>query len=365
MEINQSEEIKVVAVDPKKIKKQHAIRLTVTIVAAVITVLFFWFSISLFSIAVAALIFAVIVSVVALAVISIYKNWDTPYKLSITALYIAVVLLIGLFACAKSGLLKKIEAEEDLIKYINNSGGVVEVVFVLLNFLQVTIVPIPSSITTTAGAILFTGIWKPLYLTVIGLVLGSMFAFFLGRVFGVRFANWLVGEKTIEKYKRFTKGRDKVVLFYMFLFPFFPDDFLCILAGMTNYTYLGFFLLQIFCRTVGTLTSILITKGIVSIPLQGPWLFLWGFIIIVVVFFLIVTIRYSDKLEAITMKVIDKLTFGYTAKCRAAKEAAEAAAQKEVDGDSPETEAEFSEKENSTQSDIPPQKGDENDTFKH
>ena len=307
--------------DPKAIKKQQGIRLGVTLAASVITLLFFGLSFFYFTDTVAALIFAVLVGLVALAIVSIYKNWETAFKLSVTALYIAALFLIGFYAFSKSGLFKRIDSTSDLISYINNSGGIAEVVFILINFLQVTIVPIPSSITTTAGAILFNGIWKPLYLTVIGLVVGSMFAFFLGRVFGVRFANWLVGAKTIEKYKQMTKGKDKIVLFYMFLFPFFPDDFLCILAGMTSYTYLGFFLLQVFSRTIGTLTTILLTKGIVSIPLHGWWLLLWGLIIILVIVFLILTIKYSDKIEVFVMKLIDKLTFGRTSKRRAEQKA--------------------------------------------
>ena len=233
--------------------------------------------------------------------------------------------MIVYFALNKSGLLSSINSADDVVNYINNSGGVAEVIFVLANFLQVTIIPIPSTITTTAGALLFEGIWKPLYLTVIGLVIGSMFAFFLGRVLGVRFANWLVGEKTIAKYKAMTKGRDKIVLFYMFIFPFFPDDFLCILAGMTNYTYIGFFFLQVFSRTLGTLTTILIAKGIVSIPFYGWWLALWAVIIILVIVLLIYTIKYSEKIEQFVMKVIDKLTFGLTSKKRLEKESAEAA----------------------------------------
>ena len=303
-------------VDPKDVKKQQGVRLGVTLAASVITLLFFGLSFFYFVDTIAAIVFAVLVGLIALAIVSIFKNWETAFKLSVTALYIAAIFLIGFFAFSKSGLFRRIDSTSDLINYINNSGGIAEVVFVLVNFLQVTIVPIPSSITTTAGAILFNGIWKPLYLTVIGLVVGSMFAFFLGRVFGVRFANWLVGAKTIEKYKQMTKGKDKIVLFYMFLFPFFPDDFLCILAGMTSYTYLGFFFLQIFSRTVGTLTTILLTKGIVSIPLRGWWLLLWGLIIILVILFLILTIKYSDKIEVFIVKLIHKLTFARSQKSR-------------------------------------------------
>ena len=304
--------------DPKK----KRVRILVSVIAALIVATFIGLSVEYFTTMVTSIVFVVAVIVVSLAFVAIFRDWETVYKLSITVLYIAAVCLIVYFSLSKVGLFDSINSAEDVKDYINNSGGVAEVIFVLANFLQVTIIPIPSTITTTAGALLFEGIWKPLYLTVIGLVVGSMFAFFLGRVFGVRFANWLVGEKTINKYHEFIKGRDKVVLFYMFLFPFFPDDFLCILAGMTNYTYVGFFLLQGFSRTIGTLTTILLTKGIVSIPLEGWWLALWAVIIIAVVILLIMTIKYSDKLERGAMKVIDKLTFGLTEKLRKKKAAA-------------------------------------------
>ena len=289
--------------------KKRVIRFLICIFAVLATVTFLALSYPYLSVMVLAIIFVAIVGLAALAFTALFRNWETTYKLSITTFYIGVVFLIVYFALHRSGFMSSINSADDVVNYINNSGGVAEVIFVIANFLQVTFIPIPSTITTTAGAILFEGIWKPLYLTVIGLVIGSMFAFFLGKVFGVRFANWLVGEKTIKKYREMTKGRDKIVLFYMFIFPFFPDDFLCILAGMTNYTYVGFFLLQVFSRTIGTLTTILIAKGVVSIPFYGWWLLLWAVIIVAVVLLFILTIKYSDKIENFIMKIIDKLPF--------------------------------------------------------
>ncbi|MBP5404697.1 MAG: TVP38/TMEM64 family protein [Clostridia bacterium] len=330
------------SVEKKKADKKQWTRLLFTLIASAVALAFFGLSYYFFTFNVAAVIFATLVAVIAFTIVAVYKEWETPFKLSVTAIYVAAVFLVGYFIMHKSGLFNTIHSTEDFVAYINNSGGVAEVVFVLVNFLQVTIVPIPSSITITAGAVLFNGIWKPLYLSVIGILAGSMLAFFLGRVFGVRFANWLVGEKAIAKYKKMTKGRDKIVLFYMFLFPFFPDDFLCILAGMTDYTYLGFFLMQVFCRTAGALTTISVAKGIVSIPLQGWWLLLWGVIIVLVITFFVLTLKYSEKIEELMMKLIDKMTFGYSKKRRMAKEekeeAAELAATKTEEGILPEGE---------------------------
>ncbi len=304
--------------------KKRVIRFLVCVFAVLVTTTFLALSYPYLSIMVLSIVFVAIVGVAALAFTALFKGWETAFKLSVTTFYIGAIFLVVYFALHRSGFMSSINSADDVVNYINNSGGVAEVIFVAANFLQVTVIPIPSTITTTAGAILFDGIWKPLYLTVIGLVAGSMFAFFLGRVFGVRFANWLVGEKTIKKYKNMTKGRDKIVLFYMFLFPFFPDDFLCILAGMTDYTYVGFFLLQVFSRTIGVLTTILIAKGVVSIPFYGWWLLLWAVIIVAVVVLFILTIKYSEKIENFIMKIIDKLTFG-----RANKKKTEQAAETE------------------------------------
>ena len=330
-------------------------RLLVCILATVIWLVFFRLSYSYFSVMIMAIIFVACIHVSALALAAMFRDWETIYKLSVTALYVAGIGLIAYYSLNKSGLLATIHSADDLVNYINNSGGIAEVIFVLANFLQVTIIPIPSTITTTAGAILFEGIWKPLYLAVIGLVAGSMFAFFLGRVLGVRFANWLVGEKLIAKYKAMMKGRDKIVLFYMFIFPFFPDDFLCILAGMTDYTYLGFFFLQLFSRTIGTLTTILIMKGIITIPLEGWWLALWAAIILVVVGLFILTIRYSDKIENFLMKIIDKITFGYLSRKKQKKE--EENALKSGQTDSVKSEEPSNTAEGSD-SDLPTDQGD-------
>mgnify|MGYP002508213373 CR=1 FL=1 len=75
-------------------------------------------------------------------------------------------------------------------------------------------------------------------------MIGSMFAFFLGRVFGVKLLIWMVGPKAYNKYQKMLKGRDKLMLFMMFLLPVFPDDLLCIFAGVTTMSYTTFFIIN-------------------------------------------------------------------------------------------------------------------------
>ena len=98
--------------------------------------------------------------------------------------------------------------------------------------MQVTFIPIPSTITVLVGNYLF-GFWASYLYSFIGMILGSMFAFYLGRWFGKKFIYWLVNDKEmVDSYLYKIKNKGNVLLFFMFIFPFFPDDLLCSIAGI-------------------------------------------------------------------------------------------------------------------------------------
>ncbi len=253
-------------------------------------------------------IISIAVTVVVLTIVSAIKS-DTVFKFMMTAIYIGIVAVGVVIVLDRTGFIDRFDSTEAFVTYINNSGGVAELLFLLVQFLQVTFIPIPSTITTVGATLLFPGFWKAFGLATSGLILGSMFAFFLGRVFGVKLANWLVGEEAMQKYQKFMKGKDKIILFYMFLFPFFPDDFLCLLAGLTNMSYFGFFMMMIVTRSIGTAGTIFMAKGIFRIPFGGWGIPVWIALILIVIVLFILTVKYSAQIEAAMLKFIDKLSF--------------------------------------------------------
>ena len=109
--------------------------------------------------------------------------------------------------------------------------------------------PIPAFITAGAGVLLFGPFLGAVY-SYIGITLGSFVAYFIGKIFGVKVANWLVGENNLKKGLNTIKGKDKVVLTFMFLFPFFPDDVLCFVAGITTIKPLFFIVMILITRLV-------------------------------------------------------------------------------------------------------------------
>ena len=151
--------------------------------------------------------------------------------------------------------------------------------------------PIPSNITAAAGGVLF-GTWPAFLLTFGAVATGSVLVFWLARVLGRDFADRIVSQKLSEKYQTILRAKAPVFLTLAFLFPFFPDDMLCILAGLTSLSVRRFTVIVLLTRPWGLLFACALggaTLGLspwvmVPVALLGLALFLLG-------------LKYGDKLE--------------------------------------------------------------------
>ena len=167
------------------------------------------------------------------------------------------------FFLKQTGVTKKFSNVTELKQIIQSAGALSYVLFSLLQFLQVTIIPLPSSVTTVCGIILF-GPVKTFFISLLSILCGSMVAYFSGRIFGNKILPWAVGEeKSKEVEKLLSKG--KVAFFLMMLFPFFPDDVLCIMAGVSKMDFKFFLITNLITRTVGLFTFCFLGVGIFEI----------------------------------------------------------------------------------------------------
>ena len=76
------------------------------------------------------------------------------------------------------------------------------------------------------------GMWPAFLLTAGAVVLGSAVVFWLARVLGHSFAGRFVSQKVSDKYLDLIRRKRDIFLVLVFLFPVFPDDLICILAGL-------------------------------------------------------------------------------------------------------------------------------------
>ena len=136
-------------------------------------------------------------------------------RLLLLVLSIGVLIAIGYLILHFLGWTKL--TQEQLQALIKDTGAVAPLIFILISFLQVTLVPIPGAVTIIAGNYLF-GFWLSFLYSYIGMLLGAIFAFFLGKTIGRPFANWIVGSKEkVDLWIKRLKGKQNVILFFMFI----------------------------------------------------------------------------------------------------------------------------------------------------
>lgn len=239
--------------------------------------------------------------------LGVFMNYETAFKGGFIGSTIALIIFAGYVIAAKNGWLSLFGDRAAMQEFISRYDGYAIAVFIAVQFLQVTVLPLPSTITTLAGIALF-GVWKTVLYSSIGIIAGSMFAFFLGRSFGVRLIVWICGSKMFSKYRRYSEGKDVLLLYAMFLLPFFPDDLLCLIAGLGTMSYRSFFVMMLVTRPLGALWVAGVFKSAVSIPFSGWGIAVWAalFVVTATVFFLLY--RYGDTITRALAAFTAKLT---------------------------------------------------------
>ena len=226
----------------------------------------------------------------------IRKN-KTAGKLLLTGLVIAAVLLFILFVFQVTGLLDKIDSVDELRQLIESTGVWAPLIYIVFQFLQVVVLPLPGTLTIGAGVLMFGPLKTSLY-SLAGIFAGSLVAFWIGRSLGYRAAAWLVGKESLDKWLHKIKGKDKVVLGAMFLLPIFPDDILCFVAGLSTMSWKFFIGLQVVARTISVFATSYSLSGSI-IPYNTWWgILLWCLIAAAIIALFVLLFKKGEKIEA-------------------------------------------------------------------
>lgn len=212
-------------------------------------------------------------------------------------LYLNLVLVMGgltavltaVFIISKSsGILDNMTSMEALREYIQGFGESAYVVFFLIQLISVILAPIPSHISTLVGAAIF-GMWISFIISWTAIAAGSVIVFILARKFGKPFTDRIISARISGRYKGLiTPGRGEAVLALLLFLPFFPDDALCFLAGISRIRLGRFLLIMLITRPWGILAASAL--GSSRMPLE--W---WALGTAVLVVFIIMDKRYELK----------------------------------------------------------------------
>lgn len=211
-----------------------------------------------------------------------------------TIICLDVVALV-FFIISATGIISKLTSIEALRDYIASFGATAVLIFILFQFLQVVILPIPGSVSVGVGVALFGPLRCSIF-SFIGILLGSLVAFTIGRVIGYKAVCWIVGKDDLDKWLKKLKGKDYLLLSIMFLLPLFPDDILCFVAGLSSITWLYFIIMIIITRAISVLTT---SFSLQLIPFNTWWgITIWIILAAAVVASFWLVWKYSDKIDA-------------------------------------------------------------------
>lgn len=228
-------------------------------------------------------------------VVAYVFNKQAIYRLITCTLVFFDICAIVFFAICATGLINKINSIQALRDYIAKFGNMAVFLFILFCFLQVVILPVPGSVAVAAGVALFGPLKCAIY-SFIGIILGSVVAFAIGRWIGYKAVKWIVGEDTLKKWLTKLKGKDYLILSLMFLLPMFPDDVLCFVAGLSSMTWPYFLIMITITRAISVFTT---AYSVGLIPFNTWWgILIWIIIAAVVIAAFWLICKYSDKIDA-------------------------------------------------------------------
>lgn len=247
-----------------------------------------------------ALVYSLLASVLcAVAVIFAFLGKSAWAKALLSVLILLLFALIVWLILQKTGFFAVFLDAESLQAYLERVGVWMPIMYVLLQFLQVVVLPIPSIVSTVAGIALFGPFWTTVY-SFIGIMTGSVLAFVIGRKWGQKAVEWIIGADSLEKWQKRLKRKDNIILTAMFLLPLFPDDILCFIAGLSSMT-MTYFLVMV---SISRILAIACTCYSVNfIPFNTWWgLTIWGIILFVTILACVLLYKNMDKLQEYILK---------------------------------------------------------------
>lgn len=155
--------------------------------------------------------------------------------------------------------------------YIEGFGSAAPWVFMLVQFLQVLLAPVPGEATGFIGGYLF-GATKGFIFSSIALSIGSIINFGVGRFLGQRYVRKVIPTKYLTRFDMVAKREGALIVFMLFVFPGFPKDYLCLFLGLSALPFKIFLIMATFGRMPGTFI----------LSLQGTMLFQQNYLILAV-----------------------------------------------------------------------------------
>lgn len=123
----------------------------------------------------------------------------------------------------------------ELREWIDQFGALAPLVFVAIQAGQVVVAPIPGQVVALVSGYLFGSLAGTVY-SLVGVLIGSAIAFLLAKRFGRSFVEDILHEDAVDRFDGFVDRVGVAGLIAFVLVPGLPDDVVCFVAGLTQWS---------------------------------------------------------------------------------------------------------------------------------
>lgn len=211
----------------------------------------------------------------------------------------------------KYGWLRHLKNPEYLKEIILSTGNWGVFIYFMITLASVVILPVPASLLIVAGSLVY-GPWVTFFVSAAATFAGSMICFIAGRKLGKKLLYWLFEREKVDKYADLLGRKGKVPFVMMMFLPFFPDDLICIAAGLTDMSFRFFAAAVAITRTAYVFVVSFLGSGTI-IPFTG-----WGIAVWAAIFALCVIAAWyiNKKLSARESRALPKNGCKNEARCK-------------------------------------------------
>ncbi|MDO4987111.1 MAG: TVP38/TMEM64 family protein [Candidatus Saccharibacteria bacterium] len=230
-------------------------------------------------------------------------------KIQIAAAILVVIITGGyvLWDVTKGGPITQFFSNpEEMRTWIEKQGPLGPLAFILLQFVQTVVAPIPGNVVGILGGYLF-GIWGMLW-SLIGSAAGFLMVFWLSRKLGRPLVEKVVSKEMLKKFDFVFSKRGPFILFLIFLIPGLPDDVVCYIAGLTEIPISSLMVMVLVGRLPALVANNLIGSGLG----EGNYIAVVVFSVIIAILIAIIYLKQEKIINLLGFaakheKVIDNL----------------------------------------------------------
>ena len=217
-------------------------------------------------------------------------------RLTFRVLFLLLLIILSVYIFIHYDLYLLFKDRHKLENFIR-SYPYDQLIFILIQIIQVVAAPIPGELTGLIGGYLYGPFWGTIYST-IGLTLGSWIAFMLARFFGEPLLEVVVKKEVFEKFDHFMEHKGIGVSLILFLVPGFPKDYLCYIMGVSRIPLWTFIIVS----TIGRLLGTILLSFTGYFAGDGQYLFLTCLVATGIIIFIVVYYYHDKILEILKRK---------------------------------------------------------------